>query len=260
MGIEELVRKNYNKLNENDIYIWHFISENKKKCGNYTIEDMAKHCNVSRTTIMRFAQKLEFSGFSELKVRLKIECEKLQNHNFRSSIADVCDSYHRLINDMEGKDFTSVCNMIYGANRVFVYGTGAVQSFVAQELKRAFLSAQVCIYHIEGRESEVALACDMLTDEDLVIVISLTGESEQAIELAKILKLKNVKTISFTRMKSNTLAGMCDENIYISTSPVDSGDRHYETTSLFFVVVEILVLKYMDHLQKIYEETFGLNE
>lgn len=252
MNIEELVRKNYNKLNENDIYIWHFISQNKKKCSHYTIEDMAKHCNVSRTTIMRFAQKLEFSGFSELKVRLKIEGENLKNLNIRSAITDVCNSYHRLIDDMERKDFTAVCNMISGANRVFVYGTGAVQSFVAKELKRAFLSAHVLIYHIEGCESEIELACDMLTDEDLVILISLTGESKHVIELSKTLKLKNVKTVSFTRMKSNTLAEICDENIYISTSPFNTGDNYYETTSLFFVVVEIMVLKYMEYLQKMY--------
>lgn len=76
MAIEDLVRANYGKLNENDLYIWKYIDTHREECSHATIEELAKNCNVSRTTILRFAKKLSMEGFSELKIHMKMELEK----------------------------------------------------------------------------------------------------------------------------------------------------------------------------------------
>ena len=72
---------------------------------------------------------------------------------------------------MQEKDFSSVCNLMYNAKRIFVYGTGAVQSSVAAELKRIFLSGQECIYNIQG-EAEADMILNTISDEDLIFLIS----------------------------------------------------------------------------------------
>ncbi|MDY4308061.1 hypothetical protein SNF32_15765 [Enterococcus mundtii] len=41
-----------------------------------SINELAKQCNVSRTTIMRFCQKLGFDGFSEFKYHLKMNLHR----------------------------------------------------------------------------------------------------------------------------------------------------------------------------------------
>ena len=189
MRLEELVNKHYDKLNHSDLYIWKYIFNHKKDCCNLTIDELANRCNVSRTTILRFAQKLSLKGYSELKIYLKCESE----------------------------DFSSVCNLMYNAKRIFVYGTGAVQSSVAAELKRIFLSGQECIYNIQG-EAEADMILNTISDEDLIFLISLTGESEHVKRLAKQFKLRNVPIISITKLKNNTLARLSDENLYINTS------------------------------------------
>ena len=68
--IEELVNKNYHKLKETDLIIWKYISTHRKACCDYTIYELADACNVSRTTVLRFAQKLSLSGYAELKTLL----------------------------------------------------------------------------------------------------------------------------------------------------------------------------------------------
>lgn len=80
MKLEELVNNNYNKLNENDLYILKYILNNKKKCCDLGINEIAKKCNVSRTTILRFVQKLGFKGYSEFRVYLKWQ-EEENNYN-----------------------------------------------------------------------------------------------------------------------------------------------------------------------------------
>ena len=71
MVIEELINKYRSNLNSTDMIIWKYIYNNKNKCRNMTINELAKNCNVSRTTILRFSKKLSLDGYSELKAVLK---------------------------------------------------------------------------------------------------------------------------------------------------------------------------------------------
>ena len=73
MNLEELVNSSLNKLNPTDLIVWRYIYANKKECCYISIYDLANACNVSRTTILRFAKKLGLDGFSDLKMMLKME-------------------------------------------------------------------------------------------------------------------------------------------------------------------------------------------
>ena len=58
MKLEALVSRHYNELNPNDLIIWRYVCQHKEQCLNMNIEVLAKLCNVSRSTVMRFAQKI----------------------------------------------------------------------------------------------------------------------------------------------------------------------------------------------------------
>lgn len=244
MKLEELVNKHYDKLNENDLYIWKYIVNNKSKCATLTIDELAAKCNVSRTTILRFAKKISLKGYSELKIYLKWSIEKKDGCDDEFSQA-VCDEVIKFATDLKEKDFSDACDLIYSSNKVFVYGTGAVQTAVADELKRIFLSAQECFYSIHG-EREAEMLINTMNSEDLIIFISLSGESEHTKKLAKELNIKNIPILSITKLKNNELARLSDENLYINSSirELSNGIR-YESTSLFFTLVEILFSNYI---------------
>lgn len=244
MRLEELLNKHYDALNENDFYIWRYIANNKKKCSELTIEELANLCNVSRTTILRFAQKLSLKGFSELKIYLKWETsEEVQMET--EAVKVICEGYTRAINDISKKDFTGACKLIYEANRVFVYGSGDIQMEVARELKRMFLYGGKCLYDFEGLTLDPTFF-SLVEPNDLVILISLNGESSNVVDLAKKMKLLNVKIVSITKLKDNTLASLSDENIYITTSTVsfDNNYRTFESTTILHIMAEILFVKY----------------
>jgi len=238
-----------NQLGETDIQILTYIRKNKEAASRCTIEALAVRCNVSRTTILRFAQKLGFSGFSEMKVRLKWECE--QSSKLPDNALDlVCGDYVKLIGDMKEKDCEGICSALHTADKVFVYGTGATQANVARELQRAFLSARRYICLLEGTRHETEMVSDSIGEKDAVIIISLTGETAAGVEFAKALKLRGACIISITKFKNNTLARLSDYNLYINTSSVDSVfSQGYETTAHFFIAVEMLLLKYLQYLQ-----------
>lgn len=242
MTIEELVNLHYDKLNQNDLYIWRYIYNNKKECCSLTIDELGSKCNVSRTTILRFAQKLSLKGYSELKVYLNWDLSNKEEEGIL--IEQAFGAYEKAIVDIKKKDFTDICGKIHKAKRVFIYGTGLVQKSVAEELKRIFLSAQKYFY-IVGGSNEMSILLNTIEQDDLVIFISMSGQSNEVTTFAKTLKVINVPSISITRLIDNELARLCTENLYISTANISLGNGHsYETTTMLFVLVEILFLKY----------------
>lgn len=253
MTFTELINKYYDNLNKNDLYICQYITTHKKECSKLTIDELAARCNVSRTTILRFSQKLSLNGYSELKVYLKMENEKNEVDN-ADLLNEVCENYHKVIDDFKSRDYTNICRMIHDAKRVFVYGTGSMQMSVAREMQRKFLNAQKCIYQVEGTNG-MNILLNMVESGDLVIVISLSGESEHVVSFVRNLKLKNIPVIAFTKLKSNALARMSDENLYVETSLINSEvNESCETSIPFFMIIEILMIKYMIFKNKLEKE------
>ena len=247
--LSELIIKYYDNLNQNDLYLCQFIGEHKKECVDMTIEEMAEKSHISRSSILRFAKKLSLKGYSELKVYLKMDVQREQLPE-RDVLAEVCDDYHRAINEFRTKDCMEICRMIYEADRIFLYGTGGMQEAVAKEMQRKFLYAGKCMYNCDGQgafEQTITLA----NKNDLVIMISLSGESESTLAYAKQIKMKNIPLIAITKMKANKLVRLSDESIYAGTSVINSSmDRHYETSVLYLILTEILLVKYITYKEK----------
>ena len=61
------------QFGELDYEVYNFILKNSEKIPYMTIREVAKEAHVSTTTITRFCRKTMCSGFSEFKVRFKLE-------------------------------------------------------------------------------------------------------------------------------------------------------------------------------------------
>lgn len=246
MKLDELVNKYYKNLNENDLYIWNYISKNRKECEKLTIDQLAYKCNVSRTTILRFAQKLSLKGYGELKVYLKLDNEK--SKEAINNVEIVCDAYTEVIKNIKEKDYTEIFKAIDEAENLYVYGIGMVQSSIKKEIKRIFLTAGKVFYDLSGY-SEADAIVNIANSNDLFVIISMSGENEYVLDFSKNLKIRNVPIISITKLKDNSLARLSDYNLYISTAliPKISNDIDFESLTSYFILIEILFLKYIEY-------------
>ncbi|WP_058953101.1 MurR/RpiR family transcriptional regulator [Clostridium tyrobutyricum] len=250
MYLEELVDNNYDKLNQNDLYIWNYIHNHKRECCKMSIGELATKCNISRAAITRFTQKLSLEGFSEFKLRLKLECEERDNIK-DSTVDDIYENYCKIIEDMRKKDILEICSLIYHAKQIFVYGTGTLQDTVANELKRYFLSVNKFFITLNG-EGEIDTVSDMATEEDLIVIISLSGETKSAVEFAKKIKAKNIPSISITKLSDNQVARLCNQSLYITTKCMKiKEDTVFESTIQYFILVEMLYIKYITYLKQL---------
>lgn len=248
MKIEELLNKHYNEFSINEKYICNYLVNHYEECVKNTVEEFSKNCNVSKTMMVRFAKKLGLSGYSELRAHIKIELQE-QRGSVDGLLQTMTESYHKMMDELVKADFSSFFSKLKEADRVFVYGSGSSQSRVASEMKRIFLPVKEMI-DLQGHDLCYALK-KISTPKDLVIIISLSGDSEPVVELAKVLRTKHVSTASITSLSNNKLASLSEDNLYIHSVRVPSQYQlEYEFTTPYFILIEYLYLSYQVYLQK----------
>lgn len=257
MKLDERYNRAYADLNENDKYIWDYLNTHRDECASLSINDFASRCNVSRTTILRFAKKLGYSGYSELKMLLRQELKNRETHK-TSAMHTIVGLYNDVIKSTVGLKADDIFKLFDNSKNLYVYSTGSIQRAVAEEFKRIFLSAGLLFYEIEG-EVECETLLSQLGKDDCVVMVSYTGESKHAVELAKQLRIRNVPTVSVTALRENQLSRLTTHSLYVSSADIESNALVGEYTSLsgFFILVEMLFMKYLDYKQTQQEKVDG---
>ena len=203
--------------------------------------------------MVRFAQKLGFDGFGELKAVMKME-EPDQAVYQTDVLQDLGVFYEQTWNKLIKRNFDSASRLVHEANRVFAFASGYVQSNVVQELKRLFFYDNVLIYEISGR-AEFYSILEMLTPDDLFVFVSLSGESPTVTEFGSELRLRDIPFISITKLHDNTLASLSTVNLYVSPATFrlyEGSDERpaFQSMMPYFLLVETWYVKYRLYVQR----------
>lgn len=248
MKLEERISQYYDRLNPNDRIIWQYISTHMGECCNISIEELALCCNVSRSTVMRFAQKLGMHGFSELKAFIRWDYGDFQDTG-GDLVEKACNMTIQMIERFRDMDLDGTFRLLRNANRIFVYGTGSVQRAVAAEFVRMMLSINVLVYNISG-EGEFYKALKLMTGEDVVLIISKSGEAEFIVDVVTRLRSRQIPVISLTHSGDNMLANMSDCNLFLNYNKHQlSGMLYFEQTAEMFLIMQILFMKYISYIK-----------
>lgn len=242
--LDERLNRNLKKLNPTDFIIYRYIVHHRAECAHISIYDIAAACHVSRTTVLRFAKKLGFDGFSDLKTVLKLEsgiANPTPSNDIAQAAIELCS---RVGTDISHQDFSRVNALVYRAKHIFIFPSGHVQQNVAHEITRLFLFCNILVYEIKAID-EFEMIIKNASAQDLFIIVSLSGESPHVVDLARKLHLARLPFISITRLKSNTLASLSTENIYITPVSMPTAFApDYESVLMFFLIVEIWFVSY----------------
>ncbi|MBR1579292.1 MAG: MurR/RpiR family transcriptional regulator [Selenomonadaceae bacterium] len=251
MRLEEIINANRQALNPTDMAIWKYILNNRDQIRQISIHELAKKCCVSSTTVVRFAQKLGFDGFSDLKAFLKRE-DPIADVHSHDILAALGQFYSKTWSNLIKLNYDRASRLVHEANRIFAFASGYVQSNVVRELKRLFFYDDIFICDIGGRD-EFYSALKAATKDDLFIFVSLSGESHFVTEFAQQLQLKGIPLLSITRLHDNTLAGRSTENLYVFSEQFQINDESqlpFRTMSAYFVLIEIWYVNYRMYVKR----------
>ena len=258
--LTERINAHLRELSDTDKCIWRCIEANRAAASRASIHDLARTCAVSSASVVRFAQKLGFDGFGEMKAFMRMEgaSRSLPERDVITSLGSFYDETWRTL---MRRDYTRASRLIHEAHRIFAYASGYVQTNVMQEMKRLFIYDNILIYEIAGRE-EFYSVYQTAGKDDLFIFISLSGESERVVEFADRLTLKGVPILSITEMRHNALAARSTENLYVMPAEIGLAENEarlqFKSMLAYFLLLEIWYVHYRLYVQE--QEDFSVEE
>ena len=139
------VNTNFDKLNDNDLHIAHFVNTHIEQCKTLKIQELSQYTHASNATIHRFTRKLGFDGYSDFKSYLKFESQSLHEVP-TDSIKQFKQEIETTFTYLERVNFNLITEKIDKATNVYLYGTGRAQKNVAEEAQRILLTMHKNVY------------------------------------------------------------------------------------------------------------------
>lgn len=238
MRFAERVQKFEYKLTDTDDLIAEYIAKNKKEAIGLSIQRLAAKFYTVPNTVSRLAKKLGYDGYSQLKNSLKDEIRG-EEPEPQDSLHDNIRKTFDLI-DME--KMAIVAKMIHEAGRVLLFGAGDTAPFCELLAKHLKIGRKDAEFHLHRHETMEEIA--LLTQADLLIVISVSGETAQVLEIAELGKRNGIPIISLTHFSRNPLQGIADVNLYCYSPAKRINQRNVTDKTPLMVVLRTLAESY----------------
>lgn len=202
-----------------DRTIYNYVSSHAEQVINMKVRELAKHTHTSPTSILRFCQKFECTGFSEFRIKLEIylrEKDSLDVNPIDSTA--IVDFVHRTTHPIYLEKIHAAAALLKTKELILFVGSGA--SNIMASYGTLYFSS---IFNIALRiEDLINYPIDYLSKElsekICVIALSVSGETTEVINCLNHLNLSHSSIISITNSADCTVADLSDVNIpyYIS--------------------------------------------
>lgn len=251
----------YRDLSKKEKLIADFILENPKKVSRSTINEIANELNIADSTFFQFTRKLGYQGFRDFRNDLLTEefdaeisiHENISKNDdpllmarkvFDSSIQALEDT-KKLINE---KDLKRAYDIIINSQMTSFFGVGG-SSIVSSDAYHKFLRSPIRCQHADDYHIQLMQA-SLLTEKDCALLVSHTGLTNEAINIANVIKKNHAKLIVITSYPLSTLAKMADV-VFISSSD-ETGYRSESLSSRIsqLGIVDTLFVLIMFHDEK----------
>ncbi|KAF1301628.1 MurR/RpiR family transcriptional regulator [Enterococcus sp. JM9B] len=214
------IKSYYDDLSKGDQRLADYLLENSKESSRYSIQELAEATALSTATISRFAKKVGYQNFQELKLTLNQAGEE-KNDFFLSLTAE--DSYLTIaektcqtnIHSIEAtqamlteKDLQKTMAILLQSTTCGFFGMGG-SAVVALNAYHKFLRMPIHCFHHEDFHIQLMQAAKM-TKEDCALVISHTGRNKDTMELMAVLKKNGVPIIGITSYAGSPVAQASD--------------------------------------------------
>ncbi|MCW8926759.1 MAG: MurR/RpiR family transcriptional regulator [Xanthomonadales bacterium] len=216
------------ELSVNEKKIADFILNNAALIRDYSSLNLAASVGVSQSSIVKFSQKLNYRGFTDLKLAIheavvKSESGGRPNETIHA-VEEQFDSVSRqlynmkreaLITTMELNDETrilSAVKILENSQRIQIVALGA-GSLVARIF--ASMLIQVGKSVISDVDTYIQLSSIATFGKgDAVVVISFSGQSAKMVQIARQAKKAGVSIISLTNYSANPIRSLADVQLF----------------------------------------------
>ena len=170
-----------NQFTKTDWKIVQYIKKSTERFIELSAQELAKEIGTSDASIIRFAQKVGYSGLNELKYTMQKEIDKSSssiNHSDYSALLNdikmLLDSVFNLTNPA---DIDHARELMLKSKRIFIVGLNFNQN-VAEIIAHKFMTLGLTVQALTNYDT-LKLYQTLSQEGDLFITISLSGNHRQ---------------------------------------------------------------------------------
>ena len=236
----ENLAKLFNKLTNSEQKVFTYIYSNQEKVMKMKITDLAKETFTSKTVIINLAQKLGFEGFSDLKYYLKSNINSEDSVNIMEDLPyDIKKNIEKTFIVAEGDLYKRISKKVIKAKTVYVFARGTSKA-AGYYLNHLLLTVGIkCIFVKDY--NLLTLVSKTLEEGEVVILISLSGNTTKILEVANIAKLRGSEVIAITSFGNNELSKISDYTLHCISNDTETKDNDSISRISMFIVIEMLI-------------------
>ncbi|UAL51487.1 MurR/RpiR family transcriptional regulator [Bacillus sp. CMF21] len=216
------------------------------------VNDLAKELFVSTATISRTCKQLGYEGFQDLKYTLSkyVDHDKddeniISSNTILTQIDRVKKEMEQTLQNLNEEKIQKAAAYIKESNYVEFFGVGASLPTCVEAARKLTFSGRIC----SAREDWDELRCvaNSLSENDLAILVSYSGETLHILEFANILKEKNVKTIAVVGRRNSRLEQEVDLTFHAHITNGYYGELDMSSRFPLSIILDFIILTYMNH-------------
>ena len=215
------IKTSYQSLSPSEKKVGDFVLKNAHEVMSMTMADLASRCGVSDATALRFSRRLGYRGWLELKVALIRSLPETEepkkkkparDFDYKDLFTDIIEKSKEALDDtlmvFNGSEMDAAVKTIRKARRILIVGSGTSGPVANDLYNRLFRLDLFC--HIETDGLLQLMHASLLTPEDILFVISQSGEAESILRVAEVARKNGTPIITITGSRLSGLAKLSD--------------------------------------------------
>ena len=242
-----------------------YIVRNPKKVVDMTVGELAKECGVSEASVSRFCKRIELKGFHHLKISLARELVdakddgEISGHisvddmegSLRGILSNKMEELRQTVAMIDREKLKKILDVINNADTVLM---AAVGNTIPVAMDGAYKLNQIGIRAMSTPIWETELGYSYnLTDKDIVVAISNSGESTGVIQILEAAKSRGAVAISITNNARSSVAELSTYHITTATREKLFLDGYCFSRVSAAMVIEIIYLLLASMRKESYE-------
>lgn len=254
----------YSSLNSLEKQIADFILKNGAKCQHMSVREMSEACNCSAATLVRFAKKLNYDGFTDLKYHIRnadanaaLDDITLRSGEKTSSMIQKALMYASLsirntIYDVDENLLDLAAKKILSAPCVQFCAMGSA-SGVALAACSQFMSFGIrAFFPIDELQQLRAAAC--LKPGDVLIGINYNNSAKSVADAFMAAKKAGATTILITAVRAGIISKYSDYIFYTPTRRPNNALNISTSTLCQSMILQLLILRVWQLNPELFEQ------
>lgn len=210
IDVLERIRKALGNITPKQRKLAEYILDNYKKAAFLNSTELAKAAAVSGSTVVRFAEVLDYPGFPEFKdalhnlIQLEINSLDMFVENdldnptvYGSMFAQGADNLLKISRKISSDDFNTAVELLQKQRRILVIGH-QTSACLAEYTSYSIGKIRPDVYRITNSQEDIFNKLEDIGAEDVALIFAFPRFPQQTVRLANFLYQKKVPIIYIT--------------------------------------------------------------